>query len=62
MKFISVIVISGLQSKDVLHIRNSLNFLQRMKSVYPRHSGYADVICPFLENLTFVYSFLQVLS
>lgn len=54
MKLISVIIVSDLQAKDLLHVRNALNFLQRVKNVYPQKSGYGDALLPFLENLNLV--------
>ena len=54
MKLISVIIVSDLQAKEVLHVRNALNFLQRMKAVYPQKSGYGDALLPYLENLILV--------
>lgn len=54
MKLISVIIVADLQSKDILHVRNALNFLQRMKGVYPQKSGYGEALLPYLENLMLV--------
>lgn len=54
MKFITVIVNSGLQSSDILHVRNVLNMLQRIKSVYPGQTGFGELIYPFLEPLAIV--------
>lgn len=54
MKLISVIIVSDLQAKEVLHVRNALNFLQRMKAVYPQKSGYGGALMPYLENLILV--------
>lgn len=45
---------SDLQSTDLLHVRNALDFLQRMSSVYPKRSDNADALYPFLENLMLV--------
>ena len=54
MKLITVIIVSDLQSTDFLHVRNALDFLQRMSSVYPKRSDNADALYPFLENLMLV--------
>ena len=54
MKLITVIIVSDLQSADLLHVRNALDFLQRMSNVYPKHSDNADALYPFLENLMLV--------
>lgn len=54
MKLITVMIVSDLQSADLLHVRNALDFLQRVNSVYPKHSDNADALYPFLENLMLV--------
>lgn len=54
MKLISVIIVADLQAKEVLHVRNALNFLRRMEAVYPQKSGYGDALLPYLDNLILV--------
>ena len=54
MKLITEIIVSNLQSSDLLHVRNALDFLQRMNDVYPQNSRDARELYPYLENLMFV--------
>ena len=48
-------IVSDLQSKEEQQVRNALDFLQRMSSVYPQKTGFGDALYPYLENLMFVW-------
>ena len=54
MKRLSMVVIENLQSKEMVEVRNTLDFLQRVMSLFVPKSGCAEMILPFLEYLMMV--------
>ena len=57
MQRICTVTIKNLQSMELMHVRNSLDFLQRVMNVFVPKSGCVEMIMPFLEYLMMVGSY-----
>ena len=54
MERICNVAIRNLQSMELMHVRNTLDFLQRVLNVFVPKSGCVKMIIPFLEYLMMV--------
>lgn len=46
--------IINLQSDELLYVRNTLDFVMRIRPAYLEKTGEDDELIPFLKNLTYV--------